>query len=236
MFLWWVMWIPITLQHIYVTYAYSYIINYTGVRMLKLLNSKPVPRAGVIFNNFFTKTRHCFVWEQVELLLVYICALIDSKSSPRSVPPRWISEWFLTSRSAGGFSHWHVIRICACLLGCFFAKFGIAIGGGGVHQRQRSPNYINWVYFGQIIVKSTQFGQNCVLFILKWYTDWWEIRQKNWYRESRILEVRHAHPHTVLVKVTPHRKCSYLNHYRPTYHCMFQFKTKLRILNKNWIK
>ena len=27
-------------------------------------------------------------------------------------------------------------------------KFGIAIGG--VHQRRRSPNYINWVYFGQI--------------------------------------------------------------------------------------
>ena len=32
-----------------------------------------------------------------------------------------------------------------CLpLGCFFAKFGIAIGG--FHQRQRSLNYINWVY------------------------------------------------------------------------------------------
>ena len=29
----------------------------------------------------------------------------------------------------GGFSHWHGIRICACLLGHFFAKFGIAIGG-----------------------------------------------------------------------------------------------------------
>ena len=29
----------------------------------------------------------------------------------------------------GGFSHGHGIRICACLLGHFFAKFGIAIGG-----------------------------------------------------------------------------------------------------------
>ena len=29
-------------------------------------------------------------------------------------------------------SHWHGIRICACLLRRFFAKFGIAIGGGGL--------------------------------------------------------------------------------------------------------
>ena len=31
----------------------------------------------------------------------------------------------------GGFSHWHGIRrpICVCLLGCYFTKFGIAIGG-----------------------------------------------------------------------------------------------------------
>ena len=36
-------------------------------------------------------------------------------------------------------------------------KFGIAIGG--FHQRRMSPNYINWVQLGQIIVKSTQIGQ-----------------------------------------------------------------------------
>ena len=49
--------------------------------MAKLLNSKPVPGAGVIFNRIFTKTRHCYVWGQVELLLVYICALNNSKLS-----------------------------------------------------------------------------------------------------------------------------------------------------------
>ena len=56
----------------------------------------------------------------------------------------------------GGFSHWHGIWciLCACLLGHFFTKFGIAIGGFSSE---------NWVYFGQIIVKSTQFGQNWVL-------------------------------------------------------------------------
>ena len=83
---------------------------------------------------------------------------------------------FRVSIARGGFSHWHGIRICACLLGHFFAKFGIEIGG--FHQRRRSPNYINWVYFGQIIVKSTQFDQNWVLFFQKWYTDGWEIWQK----------------------------------------------------------
>ena len=40
------------------------------------------------------------------------------------------------------------------------------------------------MYFGQIIVKSTQFGQNWVLLIRKWYTDEWEIRQKLVLRKS----------------------------------------------------
>ena len=84
----------------------------------------------------------------------------------------------------------YVLGLCACLLGRFFAKFGIAIRG--FHQRRRSPNYINWMYFGQIIVKITQFGQNWVLFFWKWYTGGWEIRQK-------IFEIRQAHPRTILV-------------------------------------
>ena len=39
--------------------------------------------------------------------------------------------------------------------GGFFAKFGIAIGW--FHQRRRSPNYINWVYLGQI---TYDFGES----------------------------------------------------------------------------
>ena len=39
------------------------------------------------------------------------------------------------------------------------------------HQRRKSPNYINWLYFQQIIIKNTQFGENCVLFHQKEYTD-----------------------------------------------------------------
>ena len=98
------------------------------------------------------------------------------------------------AKPGGGFSHWHGIRICACLLGHFFAKFGIAMGW--FHQRRRSPNYINWVYFGQIIVKSTQFDPNWVLFFRKWYTDGWEIWQKigieivRFSRSGRHIHVR----------------------------------------------
>ena len=78
------------------------------------------------------------------------------------------------------------------LLGCFFTKFGLAIRG--FHQRGRSPNYTNWVYLGQIIVKSTQFGQNWVHFFRKWYTDGWEIRQKNGIEKVRFLTSgRHIH-------------------------------------------
>ena len=32
------------------------------------------------------------------------------------------------------------------------------------NQRRKSPNHIDWVYFGHVIVKSTQFDQNWVLF------------------------------------------------------------------------
>ena len=59
-----------------------------------------------------------------------------------------------------------------------FCEIWYSDGPGGGVQRRRSPNYINWVYFGQIIVKSTQFDQNWVLFFRKWYTDGREIRQK----------------------------------------------------------
>ena len=36
---------------------------------------------------------------------------------------------------------------------------------------------MNWVYFGQNIVKSTQFDQNWVFFFRKWYTGGQEIWQ-----------------------------------------------------------
>ena len=51
------------------------------------------------------------------------------------------------------------------------------------HQRWSSPNDMNWVYFEQIMVKSTQFEQNWVLFFRNWCTDGWVIVW-NWVRET----------------------------------------------------
>ena len=93
-----------------------------------------------------------------------------------------------------------------CLpFGALFHEIWYRDGGGGSHQRRRGPNYIKWVYFGQIIVKSTQFGQNWVLFFRKWYTDRWEFRQKigTGIEKVRIsMSGRHIHI-MILVKVTP---------------------------------
>ena len=56
--------------------------------------------------------------------------------------------------------------------GAFFTNFGIAIGG--FHDRWRYPIYMNWVYFEQITVKSTQFEQNCMfLYEIDIYIDGW---------------------------------------------------------------
>ena len=76
---------------------------------------------------------------------------------------------------------------CLCLpFGVIFHEIWYGDRGGGlVHQRWRSPNYINWVYFGQIFVKSTPFDQNWVLFFWKIMVYWLVGNgAKNWYRES----------------------------------------------------
>ena len=62
-----------------------------------------------------------------------------------------------TNLHTPGESHIDMVYVCACLLGCNFVTFGIAVLG--FLQRWRSPNYLNWEYFGQIMVKSTQFEQ-----------------------------------------------------------------------------
>ena len=74
----------------------------------------------------------------------------------------------------GGGSHIDMVYV---YVPAFWGTFSqnLVKRSGGFHQRRRSPNYINWVYFGQIIVKSTQFDPNWVLFFQKWYTDGWEI-------------------------------------------------------------
>ena len=72
----------------------------------------------------------------------------------------------------------------------------------GFHQRQKSPNYINWSYFEQIVVKSTQFGQNWVLFYRKWYTDGWIIGWKIGIEKVKLKFSRCSRHIQFLVKVT----------------------------------
>ena len=92
----------------------------------------------------------------------------------------------------GGFSHWLGIRICSCLLGRFFAKFAIAIGG--FSSETKEPKLKNWGFFEQIIVKSIQFGQNWVLFYRKRYTDGWVIGQNIGIAKVKFWRfVRHIH-------------------------------------------
>ena len=125
------------------------------------------------------------------LLLIYYCCIIkilcyyllkveemieDAKSSltkhryqPKEPLIRLkVNDWgkqhcicCFWGRICGGYLPmiWYTYMTCACLLGYFFMNFGIAMGG--FLSQTKCPIYINWVYFKQIIIKSTQ---------LKW--DW----------------------------------------------------------------
>ena len=82
--------------------------------------------------------------------------------------------------------------ICAYLLRCFLAKFGIAIAGFSSERKELKLK--NWVYFEQIIVKSMQSGQNWVLFYRKWYANGRVIRQKIGMEKFKFLRFdRHIH-------------------------------------------
>ena len=66
-----------------------------------------------------------------------------------------------------------------CLpFGALFREIWYSDRGGGVSSEMKEPKLHIGVYLGQIIIKSTQFSQNWVLFFPKWYTDGWKIRQK----------------------------------------------------------
>ena len=93
-------------------------------------------------------------------------------------------------------SKWNRPTYMCLSFGTLFRKIWYSDGGGGVqfNQTRRSPSNINWVYSGQIIVETTQFGQNLMLFFRKWYTDGKEIRQKISIEKVRLSgSGRHIH-------------------------------------------
>ena len=99
----------------------------------------------------------------------------------------------------GGFSHWHGIRICACLLGHFFAKFGIAIGG--FSSETKEPKLHKLGVFWANYCKKHPIWSKLGAFLSKMVYWWVGNLAKNWYRDSQIFEV--AHPRTILVKEPP---------------------------------
>ena len=101
----------------------------------------------------------------------------------------------------GGFSHWHGIRICACLLGHFFAKFGIAIGG--FSSETKEPKLHKLGVFWANYCKKHPIWSKLGAFLSKMVYWWVGNLSKNWYRDSQIFEVRQAHPRTILVKEPP---------------------------------
>ena len=101
----------------------------------------------------------------------------------------------------GGFSHWHGIRICACLLGHFFAKFGIAIGG--FSSETKEPKLHKLGVFWANYCKKHPIWSKLGAFLSKMVYWWVGNLAKNWYRDSQIFEVRQAHPRTILVKEPP---------------------------------
>ena len=101
----------------------------------------------------------------------------------------------------GGFSHWHGIRICACLLGQLFAKFGIAIGG--FSSEKKEPKLHKLGVFWANYCKKHPIWSKLGAFLLKMVYWWVGNLAKNWYRDSQIFEVRQAHPRTILVKEPP---------------------------------
>ena len=104
----------------------------------------------------------------------------------------------------GGFSHWHGIRICACLLGHFFAKFGIAIGG--FSSETKEPKLHKLGVFWANYCKKHPIWSKLGTFLSKMVYWWMGNLAKNWYRDSQIFEVRQAHPRTILVKEPPPRE------------------------------
>ena len=81
----------------------------------------------------------------------------------------------------GGFSHWHGIRICACLLGCYFTKIGIAIGGFSSEMKEPKLHKLGvfWAHYG----KKHPIWAKLGVFLSKMV--WWMANcAKSYHRES----------------------------------------------------
>ena len=135
--------------------------------------------------------------DKLHILYMYSVAAKKQNLDPGFGPN--IVIWQVDTR--GGFSHWHGIRICACLLGHLFAKFGIAIGG--FSSETKEPKLHKLGVFWANYCKKHPIWSKLGAFLPKMVYWWVGNLAKNWYRDSQIFEVRQAHPRTILVKEPP---------------------------------
>ena len=68
------------------------------------------------------------------------------------------------SKIPGGGSHIDMVYVYVPAFWALFCEIWYSDRGRGVSSETKEPEFHNWVYFWQIIVKSIQFGQNWVLF------------------------------------------------------------------------
>ena len=92
------------------------------------------------------------------------------------------------------FSHWHGIHTCACLLGRFFTKLGIAIGG--VSSETREPKFYKLDVFWANYCKKTPNLVKIGCFLSKmvyWWVGTWAkigIEKVRFSRSGRHIQVR----------------------------------------------
>ena len=94
----------------------------------------------------------------------------------------------MIKRPGVGVSHWHGIRICACLLGCSFKKLGIEIGGFSSEMKEPKLQKLGvfWANYG----KKHPIWPKLDAFLSKMVYWWVDNCAKIWYRESWIFEVQ----------------------------------------------
>ena len=90
-----------------------------------------------------------------------------------------------SSLESRGFSHWLGIHICVCLLGCFFTKFGIAIGGFSLERKEPKLKKLGvfWANYSKKHPVWAKLGAFLSKKVYWWVGNW----VKNWYRESQIF-------------------------------------------------
>ena len=154
------------------------LMHFSLYRFLKLMTYRPL----LVCWYHVAKLRNIFVWHILGIQISLSFSQLFSSA------PQRCSHWqvsFSCHHLSKHSAFWHTVLLqCTCKISGFFPggvltltwytymclPFGAPFreiwysDQGGFHQKRRSPNYINWVYFGQIIVKSTQFDPNWVLF------------------------------------------------------------------------